>query len=92
MRSSMKFNDDITIDVDFEKHKEKIKKGATLVVIAVFLIFIATSIFYKIEDGEVGVVNRMGLIIKEERNAGIHVKLPILDKVEKVNVAQVKTT
>lgn len=87
----MKFDKDNTIDVDFEKYKDKVRNGVILAVVAIIVIFFATSIFYKIEDGEIGVVNRMGLIIKEERNAGVHVKLPILDKVEKVNVAQVKT-
>jgi membrane protease subunit HflC len=61
------------------------KKTITvLVVIAViFILFLITGPFYVIEEGEQAVVIRFGRIIAVEQDAGLKVKVPFVDNVDK---------
>jgi membrane protease subunit HflK len=87
----MKLDSDSIIDVDFEQYKGKIKLGATLVIIVALLILLVSNVVYKIDDGQAGVILRLGLNVGIERQPGIHFKLPIVDKIEKVNESLVYT-
>jgi membrane protease subunit HflC len=61
------------------------KKTITvLVVIAViFILFLITGPFYVIEEGEQAVVIRFGRIIAVEQDAGLKIKVPFVDNVDK---------
>jgi membrane protease subunit HflC len=61
------------------------KKTVTvLVVIAVIVIlFLITGPFYVIEEGEQAVVIRFGRIISIEQEAGLKIKVPFVDNVNK---------
>lgn len=87
----MKLDKDSVIDVDFEQYRDKIKAGTIFVIIAAIVIILASNVVYKIDDGQAGVILRMGLNIGVERQAGIHFKIPIIDKVKKVNESLIYT-
>ena len=75
-----------TIDVDFEKMKNKMKKALTLVFIPILLIIAAVNSLYILENKENGVVLRFGQLQAVVTKPGINFKIPFIDQVTKVDV------
>jgi membrane protease subunit HflC len=60
------------------------KLVVTLVVIVVgMLLFFAVGPLYVIREGEQAVIVRFGRIIKVDTQAGLHGKMPLVDKVQR---------
>ena len=78
-------NDTITIDPENEKNIKKL----TVIIPTVFVIFSLISSFYTIEPGEVGVIQRFGKL-SSYSDPGLHLKIPFVDKLTKVNVEKVR--
>ena len=52
-----------------------------LVIIALFIIFLFMGPFYIIDEGNQVVVTRFGSIVNTHTDAGLHIKVPFLDKI-----------
>ena len=52
-----------------------------LVIVALFIIFLFMGPFYIIDEGNQVVVTRFGSIVNTHTDAGLHIKVPFLDKV-----------
>ena len=52
-----------------------------LVIIALFIIFLFMGPFYIIDEGNQLVVTRFGSIVNTHTDAGLHIKVPFLDKI-----------
>jgi membrane protease subunit HflC len=61
------------------------KKGKLILIVIVVLafIFVIMGPFYTVDEGELAVVVRFGKIVKEESEAGLKFKVPMLDKIQK---------
>lgn len=61
------------------------KKTVTILVIigAVIIIFLILGPFYTVQEGEQAVVVQFGKIVKEVKDAGLKIKLPLIERVEK---------
>ncbi len=59
------------------------RKGVVVVVILIilFILLFAAGPFYILEEGEQAVVTRFGAIVKVETEAGLKIKLPMVDNV-----------
>ena len=77
--------DSITIDPE---SKDNFKKLAILFP-AVLLIFALFSSFYTIDPGEVGVIQRFGKL-SSYSDPGLHLKIPVVDKLTVVYVEKVR--
>jgi membrane protease subunit HflK len=71
---------------------KKIKlPGGPLVILVIIAIFLGSSVFFTVQQDEVGVVQRFGKFVRTVQ-PGLNFKLPAgVEKVTKVNVKQVKT-
>ena len=78
-------NDPITIDPENEKNIKKL----AVIIPTIFVIFSLISSFYTIEPGEVGVIQRFGKL-SSYSDPGLHLKIPFVDKLTKVNVEKVR--
>ena len=78
-------NDPITIDPENEKNIKKL----AVIIPTIFVIFSLISSFYTIEPGEVGVIQRFGKL-SSYSDPGLHLKIPFVDKLTKVNVEEVR--
>lgn len=54
-------------------------------VVVVFSLFLVSSVFYTVEEGNVGILKRFGQAI-EQVGPGLHVKVPIMHNVEIIEV------
>lgn len=83
-------NDNVVIDVNFKQKMQNFGKNfkyATTIVVAILLLIIlAVGSIYRLETGTVGVITRFGAIQGVNEQAGIHFKLPFIDRVQKVDV------
>jgi membrane protease subunit HflC len=61
------------------------KKTVTIVVvvIVIFILFLITGPFYTVQEGEQAVVIRFGRIIAVEQEAGLKIKVPFVDNVNR---------
>ena len=61
------------------------KKTVTIivVVVVVFILFLITGPFYVVQEGEQAVVIRFGRIIAVEQDAGLKIKVPFVDNVNR---------
>ena len=61
------------------------KKTVTIVVvvIVIFILFLITGPFYTVQEGEQAVVIRFGRIIAVEQDAGLKIKVPFVDNVNR---------
>lgn len=65
--------------------------GGPLVVFLIILFLLATTMVYKVDPSEVGVIQRFGRFVRLTQ-PGLHFKLPVgIEKVTKVNVRLVET-
>jgi len=78
---------------DLVKHFKNIKLpgGPLLIILAVIAIFLGSSVFFTVQQDEVGVVQRLGKYVRTTQ-PGLNFKLPAgVENVNKVNVKQIKT-
>ena len=84
-RGSNGGTDPVTIDQD---SKDSFKK--LFVVLPVLLgIFAIYSSFYTIDPGEIGVIQRFGKL-SSYSDPGLHLKIPVVDKLTVVDVEKVR--
>jgi len=71
--------------------KFKMPGGGPLVILAIVVLFIASSTFYTVKQDEVGIVQLFGRYVRTSQ-PGLNFKLPIgIEKVTKVNVKNIQT-
>lgn len=89
MSDNFNNQDDNVIDIDVQKIKNKTLKLIPVVfIVLVIALFISNGI-YQLDAKEDGVILRLGKLHKVEEEAGLHVKIPLVDQVKKVNVETV---
>lgn len=86
--------EEIIIDINkndkfnqFKNHFTRLGFMTAVVIVAVMVVF---SSVYRLETGTVAVITRYGNILPVNETAGIHFKVPFIDRVQKVNVQEVK--
>jgi len=67
-----------------------VKRIAIVAVIGWIAINLLFGIIYKLDIGWNAVVTRFGKVVKIEAKDGLHVKLPFIDRLEKVNVQEIR--
>ncbi len=82
-------NEENVVDVKFQKYTKKFRNAGTVIVFVILLIIVGFNSVYILQDGKAGVVLRFGKVSTVERNAGFHTKLPFVDQVRVVDVANV---
>lgn len=82
-------NEDNVIDIDVEKWKNRGKKIIPTVLLVVVIILLVVNSIYTIDTKETGVIVRFGKVQTVVTKAGLHVKVPLVDQIRKVNVERV---
>lgn len=91
----MDFKDpnNVVIDVDFNKQlsqfTKQFKSVFKFLLFAIILFILLLSSVYRLSTGTVGVITRFGAVKGINEQAGIHFKIPFIDKVQKVDVQTV---
>ncbi|MHB1393931.1 MAG: FtsH protease activity modulator HflK [Clostridia bacterium] len=67
-----------------------IKRAAMIAILGWVGLNILLGTVYKIDIGWNGVITRFGEVVKIETKDGLHVKLPLIDSLQKVNVQQIR--
>ncbi|HYF81809.1 MAG TPA: FtsH protease activity modulator HflK [Clostridia bacterium] len=67
-----------------------IKKVAIIVILGWVALNLLFGTVYKMDIGWNGVITRFGKVVKIETKDGLHVKLPFIDNLQKVNVQQIR--
>lgn len=80
---------DIQLDEKFLDFGKKFKKFFIICVGVILVILVGVTSVYRLSTGTVGVVTRFGKILKVNERAGIHLKMPLIDRVQKVDVETV---
>ncbi|MDA3845698.1 MAG: FtsH protease activity modulator HflK [Vallitaleaceae bacterium] len=75
-----------TVDIEMERIKKIIKKFAGPIIVIALLLVVLFNTVYILEDKEDGVVLRFGEFYDTVEPAGLHVKIPFVDVVNKVDV------
>ncbi|MFY9943424.1 MAG: FtsH protease activity modulator HflK [Desulfobacterales bacterium] len=79
------------VDEILQKLKTMKFRGGPLVILALILIFFASSMFFTVKQDEVGIVQRFGRYVRTAQ-PGLGFKLPTgIERVTKVNVTRVET-
>lgn len=89
MNESKNNPEDKVIDIDIKNLEKKLLKIVPRVVIGLFLLVILINSIYILDSKENGVVLRFGKITATVTEAGPHFKIPLVDRVEKVNVKNI---
>lgn len=66
------------------------KKVVTIVVVAIVVLIVAFSSFYTIKSTERGILSTFGRISENTVEDGLHVKIPFIQTVKKINIQQKK--
>ncbi|MBR1784786.1 MAG: prohibitin family protein [Bacteroidales bacterium] len=66
------------------------KKTVTIVVLAVVVLILASSSFYTIKSTERGILSTFGRISENTIEDGLHMKVPFIQSVKKINIQQKK--
>ncbi len=82
-------NREDVIDINFNKIKKAAKKSAVLVIIVLVVAFLGLNSFYMLDSREDAVILRFGQVYGVERDAGLHLKMPIADTIRKVPIEKV---
>ncbi|MGL5676489.1 MAG: SPFH domain-containing protein, partial [Cellulosilyticaceae bacterium] len=91
----MDFKDpnNVIIDVDFNKQlsqfTKQFKSVFKFLIFAIILLILLLSSVYRLSTGTVGVITRFGAVKGINEQAGIHFKIPFIDKVQQVDVQTV---
>ncbi|MGL4344367.1 MAG: FtsH protease activity modulator HflK [Cellulosilyticaceae bacterium] len=80
---------DIHLDDQMRAFGKKFKKMFGGIVGAIVVLVLILSSVYRLQTGTVGVITRFGKIMRVNENAGIHFKVPLIDKVQNVDVETV---
>lgn len=80
---------DINLDNKLQEFGSKFRKLIKGVLIAFAVVLLLVTGIYRLQTGTVAVVTRFGKIVKVNENAGIHLKVPLIDKIQKVDVETV---
>jgi membrane protease subunit HflK len=80
-----------SVNIDFKKNKKKIVAISIIIIVAVFVISLFSTMFYTVSDKEVAVLTTFGEVTGIEK-AGMHLKLPFgIQKVYYAEVNEIKT-
>ncbi len=82
-------DDDNVIDIDVEKLKKRTSVIGPFVLIIVIIAILVTGSIYTLDTKEDGVIVRLGKVTNVVEEAGLHFKVPLIDRVRKVNVETV---
>ncbi len=66
------------------------KKTTTTIILAVLVIILAASSFYTIKSTERGILSTFGRISENTIEDGLHMKIPFIQSVKKINIQQKK--
>lgn len=80
---------DPVVDVQLKKLKNKAFHFLPIFIITFVIVISLMNSFYTLESKENGVVLRLGQLLKVETAGGLHLKMPFVDDVRKVNVRNV---
>ncbi|MGL6173073.1 MAG: FtsH protease activity modulator HflK [Cellulosilyticaceae bacterium] len=80
---------DVKLEEQLKNFGKNFKKAASIFVIILVVGLLAITSIYRLETGTVGVITRFGAIKGVNESAGIHFKVPLIDKVEMVDVQTV---
>jgi len=73
--------------IEMVKEFEKIiKKGIIIAAIVIFTLIMIFGSFRTISSGEVGIRVRFGKVVNTQMNAGINFKIPLVEKIVKMNI------
>ena len=89
MSDNFNNQDDKVIDIDVEKLRKNTMKFIPLVVLVLVIGLFVSNGIYQLDAKEDGVVIRLGKLHHIEEEAGLHIKIPLMDQVTKVNVETV---
>lgn len=79
-------DDNNVIDMNVSKNIQTFFKFVGLGFMIVFVLILLFLSIYRLETGTVGVVTRFGSILTVNEEAGIHLKMPFIDRVQKVDL------
>jgi membrane protease subunit HflK len=91
MKKFYKKEDDDVIDINVDKIKGSMRKITIIIITAIILLFLIVNSFYVLENRDNGVVLRFGKVSKVVDDAGLHFKIPLIEKVKKVDVKTIYT-
>lgn len=80
---------DVKLEEQLKNFGKNFKKAASIFVFLLIVGLLAVTSIYRLETGTVGVITRFGAIKGVNESAGIHFKVPLIDKVEIVDVQTV---
>ncbi|MEG0712314.1 MAG: protease modulator HflK [Niameybacter sp.] len=89
----MSVEDDMIIDAPSPKPQKDFLKLLTHIIAIVCVAFVVAILFlgsiYRLSTGTVAVITRFGAITGVNEQAGIHFKMPFIDKIQKVDVQSI---
>lgn len=88
MSQNFNGNDDNVIDIDTEKLKKRATSIIPIVIGVIVIVSVLINSIFTIDTKEQGVILRLGKLYKVEEQAGLHLKVPFIDEVRKVNVGK----
>lgn len=71
--------------------EKEIKKGCLVGIIVLIIVVFLFGSFRTISSGQVGVKTRFGKVVGSQLNEGINLKLPLIEKIVKINIRVQKT-
>ncbi|MCR4829467.1 MAG: prohibitin family protein [Bacteroidales bacterium] len=77
------------VNID-NRNKPSVVRIVTWTIVVMLLVIVAMSSFYTIRSTERGVLSTFGKISDSAIDAGLHVKIPFIQSVKKVNIQQKK--
>lgn len=77
-----------TINLDQIKLQKKLKKLLAFLPALVILAILVASSIYKVNTGEAAVLTRFGSAVRVVEDAGIHMKMPLVETARKVSLAK----
>lgn len=80
---------DIKLEEQLKNFGKNFKKATSICLLILIVGLLTVTSIYRLETGTVGVITRFGAIKGVNENAGIHFKVPFIDKVEMVDVQTV---
>jgi len=89
MSDNFNNQDDNVIDIDIQKLKRNTFKFLPVVLLVLVVALFATSSVYTLDTREQGVIVRLGKVDQVVESAGIHFKLPLVDRVYIVDVEKI---
>ena len=72
-----------TIDLNQIKLQKQIKKLLAFLPVVIILVILVITSIYKVNTGEAVVITRFGSAVRVNREAGIHMKLPIIERAQR---------